>query len=422
MDAKELQPIKLRYGIVGNCEALNHALDTALQVAKTDLSVLITGESGVGKEIIPRLIHDNSLRRTRKYFAINCGSIPEGTIDSELFGHEKGAFTGAIGEHEGYFGAADGGTLFLDEVGELPLSTQARLLRVLENGEYIRVGSSTVRKTNVRVVAATNVNIQAAIRDGKFREDLFYRLNTIPIKMPPLRERGEDIVLLFKKFAMEIAVKYQMPERITLSPDAEEIIKRYKWPGNIRQLKNVTEQMSILMRDTRVVTPDILSEYEIWPTIEEQGGLVRVGHHDTHHDYQSEREMLFQMINALHREVNDLKQEMAHLTSQQPLRPNSVVPVTTPASTVQVSTATPSVVPVVATAKPTINIQAPHTDSTPYAEEYVEESLSIEEQEKKLIIRALEKNKGRRKRTADELHISERTLYRKIKEYGLDES
>ncbi len=422
MDAKELQPIKLRYGIVGNCEALNHALDTALQVAKTDLSVLITGESGVGKEIIPRLIHDNSLRRTRKYFAINCGSIPEGTIDSELFGHEKGAFTGAIGEHEGYFGAADGGTLFLDEVGELPLSTQARLLRVLENGEYIRVGSSTVRKTNVRVVAATNVNIQAAIRDGKFREDLFYRLNTIPIKMPPLRERGEDIVLLFKKFAMEIAVKYQMPERITLSPDAEEIIKRYKWPGNIRQLKNVTEQMSILMRDTRVVTPDILSEYEIWPTIEEQGGLVRVGHHDTHHDYQSEREMLFQMINALHREVNDLKQEMAHLTSQQPMRPNSVVPVTTPASTVQVSPATPSVVPVVATAKPTINIQAPHTDSTPYAEEYVEESLSIEEQEKKLIIRALEKNKGRRKRTADELHISERTLYRKIKEYGLDES
>jgi DNA-binding NtrC family response regulator len=422
VDAKELQPIKLRYGIVGNCEALNHALDTALQVAKTDLSVLITGESGVGKEIIPRLIHDNSLRRTRKYFAINCGSIPEGTIDSELFGHEKGAFTGAIGEHEGYFGAADGGTLFLDEVGELPLSTQARLLRVLENGEYIRVGSSTVRKTNVRVVAATNVNIQAAIRDGKFREDLFYRLNTIPIKMPPLRERGEDIVLLFKKFAMEIAVKYQMPERITLSPDAEEIIKRYKWPGNIRQLKNVTEQMSILMRDTRVVTPDILSEYEIWPTIEEQGGLVRVGHHDTHHDYQSEREMLFQMINALHREVNDLKQEMAHLTSQQPMRPNSVVPVTTPASTVQVSPATPSVVPVVATAKPTINIQAPHTDSTPYAEEYVEESLSIEEQEKKLIIRALEKNKGRRKRTADELHISERTLYRKIKEYGLDES
>ena len=236
--------------------------------------------------------------------------------------------------------------------------------------------------------------------------------------MPPLRERGEDIVLLFKKFAMEIAVKYQMPERITLSPDAEEIIKRYKWPGNIRQLKNVTEQMSILMRDTRVVTPDILSEYEIWPTIEEQGGLVRVGHHDTHHDYQSEREMLFQMINALHREVNDLKQEMAHLTSQQPIRPNSVVPVTTPASTVQVSPATPSVVPVVATAKPTINIQAPHTDSTPYAEEYVEESLSIEEQEKKLI----EKNKGRRKRTADELHISERTLYRKIKEYGLDES
>ena len=218
MDARELQPIKQRYGIVGNSEGLNHALDIALQVAKTDLSVLITGESGVGKEVIPRLIHDNSQRRMRKYFAINCGSIPEGTIDSELFGHEKGAFTGAIGEHEGYFGSANGGTLFLDEVGELPLSTQARLLRVLETGEYIRVGSSEVRKTDVRIVAATNVNIQNAIRDGKFREDLFFRLSTIPIKMPPLRERGEDIILLFKKFAMEIAAKYQMPERISLTP------------------------------------------------------------------------------------------------------------------------------------------------------------------------------------------------------------
>ena len=416
MDAKELQPIKNRYGIVGNCEALNHALDTALQVAKTDLSVLITGESGVGKEIIPRLIHDNSLRRTRKYFAINCGSIPEGTIDSELFGHEKGAFTGAIGENEGYFGAADGGTLFLDEVGELPMSTQARLLRVLENGEYIRVGSSEVRKTNVRVVAATNVNIQAAIRDGQFREDLFYRLNTIPIKMPPLRERGEDILLLFKKFAMEVAAKYQMPERISLSPDAEEVMKRYKWPGNIRQLKNVTEQMSILLRDTRVVTPEVLSDYEIWPTIEEQGGLVRVGRGaGDGHSYSAEREMLFQMINALHREVSELKQQLSQMTNPSVVAPSSAVAPVVAASPVVAATPHPSVVPVV----PTGGVA--HPGAAPYAEEYVEESLSIEEQEKRLIMKALEKHRGRRKRAAEELHISERTLYRKIKEYGLDE-
>ena len=424
MDAKELQPIKQRYGIVGNCEALNHALDTALQVSKTDLSVLITGESGVGKEIIPRLIHDNSLRRMRKYFAINCGSIPEGTIDSELFGHEKGAFTGAIGEHEGYFGAADGGTLFLDEVGELPMSTQARLLRVLENGEYIRVGSSEVRKTNVRIVAATNVNIQHAIRDGKFREDLFYRLSTIPIKMPPLRERGEDIILLFKLFAMEIAKKYSMPERIILSPEAEEVMKRYKWPGNIRQLKNLTEQMSILLRDTRVVTPEILADYEIWPTIEEKGGLVRVGHSSEAHNYQNEREMLFQMINALHREVNDLKQQlstMPHTGASFVEGEGPVVPSHTSHPAVMPSQAS-SVMPSQASSV----MHSPHPavmpESAPYAEEYVEESLSIDEQEKRLIIKALEKNHGRRKKAAEELHISERTLYRKIKEYGLDEN
>ena len=410
MDAKELQPIKQRYGIVGNSEGLNHALDIALQVAKTDLSVLITGESGVGKEIIPRLIHENSHRRTRRYFAINCGSIPEGTIDSELFGHEKGAFTGAIGEHEGYFGVANGGTLFLDEVGELPLSTQARLLRVLETGEYIRVGSSEVRKTDVRIVAATNLNIQNAIRDGKFREDLFFRLSTIPIKMPPLRERGEDIILLFKKFAMEIAAKYQMPERITLTPEAAEVMKRYKWPGNIRQLKNVTEQMSILLRDSRVVTPDILSDYEIWPTIEEQGGLVRVGSHAADsHSYESEREMLFQMINALHHEISELKQQLASgaTVGSMPVE-HHVVPSSSPAPVVSVV--------------PHEQIRHDHQpDNTPYAEEYVEESLSIEDQEKRLIIKALEKNRGRRKKAAEELHISERTLYRKIKEYGLEE-
>ncbi len=414
MDAQNLQPIKLRYGIVGNCEALNHALDTALQVAQTDLSVFITGESGVGKEVIPRLIHDNSQRRSRKYFAINCGSIPEGTIDSELFGHEKGAFTGAIGEHEGYFGAADGGTLFLDEVGELPMSTQARLLRVLESGEYIRVGSSEVRKTNVRIVAATNVNIQNAIRDGHFREDLFYRLNTIPIKMPALRHRGDDILLLFKKFAMEIAAKYSMPERITLSPEAEEVMKRYKWPGNIRQLKNVTEQMSILLRDTRVVTPAILADYEIWPTTDEQSGLVRLNHRTADdHSYAQEREMLFQMINALHREINELRQ---HITTAQPDDNNATEHIVNIPSQMTIT-------PAVHVQRPAEAVSTPAevNDNTPYAEEYVEETLSIDEQEKRLIIKALEKHRGRRKKAADELHISERTLYRKIKEYGLEE-
>ena len=421
MNAKELQPIKQRYGIVGNCEALNHAIDTALQVAKTDLSVLITGESGVGKEIIPRLIHDNSLRRMRKYFAINCGSIPEGTIDSELFGHEKGAFTGAIGEHEGYFGAADGGTLFLDEVGELPMSTQARLLRVLENGEYIRVGSSEVRKTNVRVVAATNVNIQLAIRDGRFREDLFYRLNTIPIKMPPLRERGDDILLLFKKFAMEIAAKYQMPERISLSPEAEEVMKRYKWPGNIRQLKNLTEQMSILMQDSRIVTPAVLSDYEIWPTIEENGGLVRLNHSNGNsHSYDNEREMLFQMINALHHEVSELKQQLSTMAAPSAANPSVQVAANVPVTDAPVVSMVTHAH--VASARSTDEHLSPsRDDATPYAEEYIEESLSIDEQEKRLIIKALEKNRGRRKKAAEELHISERTLYRKIKEYGLEE-
>lgn len=287
---------------------------------------------------------------------------------------------------------------------------------MLENGEYIRVGSSEVRKTNVRIVAATNVNIQHAIRDGKFREDLFYRLSTIPIKMPPLRERGEDIILLFKLFAMEIAKKYSMPERIILSPEAEEVMKRYKWPGNIRQLKNLTEQMSILLRDTRVVTPEILADYEIWPTIEEKGGLVRVGHSSEAHNYQNEREMLFQMINALHREVNDLKQQL----STMPRTGASFVEGEGPV--VPSHTSHPAVMPSQASSVMPSPPPAVMPESAPYAEEYVEESLSIDEQEKRLIIKALEKNHGRRKKAAEELHISERTLYRKIKEYGLDEN
>ena len=248
MDISELQAIKQRYNIVGNSDGLNRALDVALQVAPTDLSVLIVGESGVGKEILPRVIHDASPRRREKYFAINCGSIPEGTIDSELFGHEKGSFTGAIGESEGYFGIANKGTIFLDEVGELPIATQARLLRVLETGEYIRVGGQEVRKTDVRIVAATNVNMRKAITEGRFREDLYYRLNTIPIQMPPLRERGEDILLLFRLFAMQMADKYHLP-KITLTPEAQQALMSYKWPGNVRQLKNITEQMSVLSRE-----------------------------------------------------------------------------------------------------------------------------------------------------------------------------
>ena len=248
MKTVELQDIKRRYNIVGNCDALNHALDVAIQVASTDLSVLIEGESGVGKEIIPRVIHDLSPRQHERYFAINCGSIPEGTIDSELFGHEKGAFTGAIGESEGYFGIANKGTIFLDEVGELPMATQARLLRVLETGEYIRVGGQAIRKTDVRIVAATNVNVRKAISEGRFREDLYYRLNTIPIQMPPLRDRGNDIVLLFRLFAMQMAEKYRLP-RIELTDGAKVMLMKYKWPGNIRQLKHITEQMSVLCRE-----------------------------------------------------------------------------------------------------------------------------------------------------------------------------
>ena len=256
MNTNELQRIKQRYNIVGNCDALNHALDVALQVAPTDLSVLIVGESGVGKEIIPRLIHDNSPRRREKYFAINCGSIPEGTIDSELFGHEKGSFTGAIGESEGYFGVANKGTIFLDEVGELPMATQARLLRVLETGEYIRVGGTKVMKTDVRIVAATNVNIQKAISENRFREDLYYRLNTIPIQMPSLRDRGNDIILLFKLFALQMAEKYRLP-KITLTEDAKQVLLKYKWPGNVRQLKNITEQMSVLSEQREITAQDL---------------------------------------------------------------------------------------------------------------------------------------------------------------------
>ena len=308
MNTSELQKIKQRYNIVGNSDGLNHALDVALQVAPTDLSVLIVGESGVGKEIIPRVIHDNSPRRREKYFAINCGSIPEGTIDSELFGHEKGSFTGAIGESEGYFGVANKGTIFLDEVGELPMATQARLLRVLETGEYIRVGGQKIMKTDVRIVAATNVNMRKAISEGRFREDLYYRLNTIPIQMPPLRDRGDDILLLFRLFAMQMAEKYKLP-KITLDDEAKQMMLHYKWPGNVRQLKNITEQMSVLSEE-RLITAKMLQNFI--PSDQESTELSTIAQ-PGQHSYESEREILYKILYELRGNVSDLRRDLNSL-------------------------------------------------------------------------------------------------------------
>ena len=312
MNTSELQRIKQRYNIVGNSEGLNHALDVALQVAPTDLSVLIVGESGVGKEIFPRVIHDNSPRRREKYFAINCGSIPEGTIDSELFGHEKGAYTGAIGESEGYFGVANKGTIFLDEVGELPLATQARLLRLLETGEYIRVGGQEIRKTDVRIVAATNVNMRKAVSEGKFREDLYYRLNTIPIQIPPLRDRGDDIILLFRLFAMQMAEKYRLP-KITLTDDAKQMMLKYKWPGNVRQLKNITEQMSVLS-EKREIDAETLSKFI--PQDGESTELATIQNNGGRHSYESEREILYKILYELRGNVADLRRDLNTVRKQ----------------------------------------------------------------------------------------------------------
>ena len=404
MKYSELQTIKQRYNIVGNCEGLNHALDVALQVAPTDLSVLIVGESGVGKEIIPRVIHDNSPRRREKYFAINCGSIPEGTIDSELFGHVKGSFTGAINDSSGYFGAANKGTLFLDEVGELPLATQARLLRVLETGEYIPVGATEVRKTDVRIVAATNVNIRQAISEGRFREDLYYRLTSIPIQIPPLRERGEDIVLLFRLFALQMAEKYRM-DKVVLTDEAKQILMRYKWPGNVRQLKNITEQISILSTE-RLITPDILSRFI--PQDQETTQLATI-HAEGDHSFENEREILYKILFELRSNVNDMRREMSTLKKQ--IEDVQAVP----------STAVPTV-PTIPTI-PTIPTTTPLEDAV--AEEYVEpvkepENLNLDAWSRQALEKALDRNGGNRKKAAQELGISDRTLYRRLKQYGLD--
>ena len=402
MKVSELQDIKQRYKIVGNCDALNHALDVALQVAPTDLSVLIVGESGVGKEIVPRVIHDSSPRRRGKYFAINCGSIPEGTIDSEMFGHVKGSFTGAISDSPGYFGAADKGTLFLDEVGELPMATQARLLRVLETGEYIPVGATDVRKTDVRVVAATNVNIQRAISEGRFREDLYYRLNSIPIHIPPLRERGEDIHLLFRFFAMQMAEKYKM-EKVVLTDGAKAMLMKYKWPGNIRQLKNVTEQISILSPQ-REITTEVLADFI--PQDLETTQLVTMSRHGDDHSFESEREILYKILFELRGNVNEMRQEIAVLKKKLENERSSTSPVST--------------MPAVTT-RPTNYLPREAEDAV--AEEYVEpnNSLNLEAIEKQMLIKALERNNGNRKKAAEELGYSDRTLYRRLKQYGLED-
>lgn len=402
MTKAEIQQVKLRFGIIGNNESLARAIDVAIQVAPTDLSVLITGESGVGKESFPQIIHQYSRRKHGQYIAVNCGAIPEGTIDSELFGHEKGAFTGAIGERKGYFGEADGGTIFLDEVGELPLPTQARLLRVLESGEFIKVGSSKVQKTDVRIVAATNVNLMQAIADGRFREDLYYRLNTVPIQIPPLRERGEDVLLLFRKFAGDFAEKYRMPA-IQLTEDAKHVLLSYPWPGNVRQLKNITEQISII-ETNREINAAILQTYLPTQNMQRLPALLGVKGNKS---FESEREILYQVLFDMRQDVTELKKLVHEIMSER----GSVTAVPSPPASV------PAIIhPIISTPA----VQCADDEDIQDTEEYVEESLSLDEVEKEMIRKALEKHHGKRKNAAKDLNISERTLYRKIKEYELD--
>ena len=422
----EIQNVKLRFGIIGNAEGLNRAIDIAIQVAPTDLSVLVTGESGVGKENFPKIIHQFSGRKHGPYIAVNCGAIPEGTIDSELFGHEKGSFTGAISDRNGYFAEANGGTIFLDEVGELPLSTQARLLRVLESGEYIKVGSSKVQKTDVRIVAATNIDFAEAISSGRFREDLYYRLNTVPIRVPSLRERPDDIVLLFRKFAADFAEKYRMPA-IQLTDDAKRVLCSYSWRGNIRQLKNITEQISII-EPNRDITPDILRTYLPEQHDSNLPALFGVKNSGSK-GFENEREILYQVLFDMRRDVTDLKKLVAQIMSERDSRQHvdhrQQVPVPenlqTPVQYIQPEevVSTPQV-SVIRQASSSVQ-KAKVVDAEPQeADVYVEESLSLDEVEKEMIRKALDRHHGRRKNAAADLKISERTLYRKIKEYGLE--
>lgn len=410
MASSELQRIKQRYGVVGNYDGLNRALEIALKIAPVDLSVLITGENGVGKEIFPRIIHDNSLRRGKKYLAVNCGAIPEGTIDSELFGHEKGAFTGAVERREGYFSVANGGTLFLDEVGELPLSTQSRLLRVLETGEYIPVGASEVRRTDVRIVAATNVNMDKAIADGKFREDLYYRLNTVSIAVPALRQRGDDIDLLFRKFALEMSEKYKMPP-VRLDDEARRLLVAYSWPGNVRQLKNVAENMSVTSEE-RLITPDVLRLY--LPQERRHDQMVAVGEASGKHSFENEREILYQILFDLRRDVSELKKIVrANNLSEQPAVRKTGAKADLPllgGGVRRYGTADYGL----------------EDDAKIFEAEEIKDgdtgagSASLENMERKSIRAMLEQCGGNRRMAAGRLGISERTLYRKIKEYGLE--
>jgi transcriptional regulator with PAS, ATPase and Fis domain len=401
MSKPDIQQIKLRFGIIGNNPLLERNIEKALLIAPTDLTVLITGESGVGKETFPQIIHQNSARKHGQYIAVNCGAIPEGTIDSELFGHEKGAFTGALADRKGYFEVADGGTIFLDEVGELPITTQARLLRVLENGEFIKVGTSKVLKTNVRIVAATNVNLAQAVSNGRFREDLFYRLNTIPLQVPPLRERKEDIPLLFRKFASDCAEKYNMPP-IRLTDEAKKILSDYRWPGNIRELKNVTERLSIIEED-REISAKVLKIYLSEQDMEKYPVLF---HEKSEKEFSNEREILYQVLFDMKKDLNDLKKlvhENIHIdhpaAGQKHYTPLEVEHIPAP----------PAYQPI------------PVPDTTVQEMiEYEEETLSLEDVEKDMIRKALERNNGKRRNAAQDLKISERTLYRKIKEYGLE--
>lgn len=414
---QDIQSIKQRFGIIGNAPLLNHAIAVAAQVAPTDMSVLITGESGSGKESFSKIIHSLSPRKHGQFIAINCGSIPEGTIDSELFGHEKGSFTGAHEARKGYFEVTNGGTIFLDEIGEMPVGTQARLLRVLENGEFIKVGSSKVLKTDVRVVAATNVNLMQKVEKGEFREDLYYRLNTVPIFVPPLRERGKDIELLFRKFASDFAEKYKV-KPISLSDDAKELISKYRFPGNIRQLKNMVDQISVLSADQKLITGTDLQYYipreTSLPTLYNEGSK----------DGLSERELLYKVLFDMRKDLTDLKKivlegamhpgHAAQLVKDYPglfegVKPSEQVPAGEPM--------TFSVSPV----KPVLNATGETVEVEDVSHTTEDESLSIEKKERELILRALRKNNNKRKNAARDLGISERTLYRKIKEYSLDE-
>ncbi len=409
LSLEDLQKIKTSSGLIGNSAGLNRAISIAVQVAATDLSVLVLGESGAGKEKIPQIIHRNSRRSGKPYIAVNCGAIPEGTIDSELFGHVKGAFTNAITERKGYFEEANGGTIFLDEVAELPMPTQARLLRVLESGEFMKVGSSKVEKTDVRIIAATNVNLQERINDGKFREDLFYRLNTVPIIIPPLRERKEDISLLFRKFARDFADKYNMPA-ITLTNDAALLLEQYRWPGNVRELKHVTDQISIIEQN-RNISAETLNKYLVDIHTSTVPALIKPEHTN---DFSSEREILYKVLFDLKKEMDEMKVLLNDIIEQNPsirysLNNNDHQIITDLSDTVKINTPIPN--------PKREQYDQQHEEQS--GSEIVEVVLTISEQEKELITKALEKNKNKRKLTAEELGISERTLYRKIKEYGI---